>query len=184
LCAGIIGYRALRRANLPPGGSLGIYGFGGSAHLALQLARHEGARVHVATRSSRGRALALELGADSVATPGESPPGGLDSAILFAPAGELVPVALRALRSGGRLAIAGIHLSPIPALDYDADLFHEREVVSVTANTRADGEAFLGRAAAARVRVVTTAFSFEDAPRALEALKRGELAGAAILQLP
>ena len=127
LCAGIIGYRALRRAELPPGGALGIYGFGGSAHLTAQIALHEGARVHVLTRGEHNRRLAAELGVDSVGGATDRPPEPLDAAILFAPAGELVPVALAALDRGGTLAVAGIWLSEIPALDYAAALFQERQ---------------------------------------------------------
>src|SRR5216683_1381756 len=125
LCAGIIGYRALRRAALPPGGRLGIYGFGGSAHLTAQVALSEGARVHVMTRGAEARELALSLGAASAGGAADPPPEPLDSAILFAPIGDLVPTALAALDRGGTLAVAGIHLSPIPALDYEAHLFQE-----------------------------------------------------------
>jgi len=154
LCAGIIGYRALRTASVPPGGSLGVYGFGGSAHLTAQLALRQGLRVHVLTRGSHNRALAAELGCDSVGGPTDSPPELLDGAILFAPAGELVPVALGALGRGGTLAVAGIWLSDIPPLNYQADLFNERVLRSVTANTRADGEEFLRLAQRLDVRAV------------------------------
>ena len=149
LCAGIIGYRALRRAELPPGGRLGIYGFGGSAHLTAQVALHEGAAVHVLTRSPQARALALELGCASAGGAYDEPPDKLDAAILFAPVGDLVPVALRALDRGGTLAIAGIHLTDIPALEYSW-LFHERQIRSVTANIRADGEELLDLASGYR----------------------------------
>jgi alcohol dehydrogenase, propanol-preferring len=183
LCAGIIGYRALRRANPPPGGSLGVYGFGASAHLAAQVAMAEGVRVHVLTRSSRARELALGLGAASAAEPAAGPPERLDAAVLFAPAGDLVPVALRALDRGGTLSIAGIHLSEIPALDYREHLFMERKVTSVTANTRRDGHEFLEVAAAIDIQVRTTAFPFEQADRALAALAHGDVTGAAVLRL-
>src|ERR1700722_12309144 len=143
LCAGIIGYRALRRAEVPDGGTLGLYGFGGSAHLTAQIALHLGLRVHVLTRGEGNRRLARELGADSVGGANDVPPEPLDGAILFAPAGELVPVALRALDAGGTLAVAGIWLSDIPPLNYEAELFRERRLRSVTANTRQDGEEFL-----------------------------------------
>src|SRR5581483_5273738 len=123
LCAGIIGYRALLRADPPPGGALGIYGFGGSAHLTAQLALHQGLRVHVLTRGAANRALATELGVDSVGPADGAPPEPLDGAILFAPAGDLVPVALRALAPGATLAVAGIWLSDVPALDYERELF-------------------------------------------------------------
>ncbi|HXW38305.1 MAG TPA: zinc-binding alcohol dehydrogenase family protein, partial [Acidimicrobiales bacterium] len=125
LCAGIIGYRALLRTRLPPGGRLGIYGFGGSAHLTAQVAMAEGARVHVLTRGAEAQALAAELGASSVGGPDDPPPEPLDAAILFAPVGTLVPPALAALDRGGRLAIAGIHLTDIPSLEYERHLFEE-----------------------------------------------------------
>ena len=135
LCAGIIGYRALRRARLPSGGRLGIYGFGGSAHLTAQIAMAEGARVHVLTRAPEARELALQLGASSAGDAHDLPPEPLDSAILFAPVGDLVLPALAALDRGGTLAIAGIHLSDIPTLNYQDHLFEERTLCSVTANT-------------------------------------------------
>lgn len=181
LCSGIIGYRALRRSRLPEGGRLGVYGFGGSAHLAAQVAVHEGARVHVLTRSEGARRLALDLGAASAADPAQGPPEPLDSAILFAPVGDLVPVALEALDRGGTLAIAGIHLTPVPGLDYERHLFYERTVTSVTANTRRDGEEFLEIAARIAIRVSAVPFPLEEAGRALAALKSGEVEGAAVL---
>ena len=152
LCAGIVGYRALLRAALPPGGRLGIYGFGASAHVVAQVAIAQGATVHVLTRAARARELALELGAASAGPADAAPPEPLDSAMLFAPAGELVPVALRALDRGGTCAVAGIHLSDIPPLVYADELFQEKQLRSVTANTRADGEEFLRLAAALDVR--------------------------------
>jgi propanol-preferring alcohol dehydrogenase len=181
LCAGIIGYRALRRAEVPPGGRLGIYGFGGSAHLAAQVALHQGATVHVLTRSPQARRLALELGAASAGDAYAEPPEPLDAAILFAPAGDLVPVALRALDRGGTLAIAGIHLSPIPALDYQAHLFQERQVRSVTANTRRDGEELLRLAAEIPIRPHTVAYPLAAADRALADLAADRVTGAAVL---
>jgi propanol-preferring alcohol dehydrogenase len=181
LCAGIIGYRALRAAAVPPGGRLGIYGFGGSAHLTAQLALAQGLRVHVLTRGQHNRALAGDLGADSVGGAAEEPPEPLDGAILFAPAGDLVPVALRALDRGGTLAVAGIWLSPIPGLDYAAELFEERRLRSVTANTRRDGEEFLRLAERLGVRATTTAYPMDDAPRALADLAHGRFGGAAVL---
>ena len=181
LCAGIIGYRALRRAALPPGGRLGIYGFGGSGHLAAQVALYEGATVHVMTRGEEARRLALELGAASAAGPTDPPPEPLDAAVLFAPAGELVPVALRALDRGGTLAVAGIHLSDVPALRYEDDLFYERQLRSVTANTRRDGEEFLALAARIPVRVTTTPYPLGAADRALADLAGGRVRGAAVL---
>ena len=181
LCAGIIGFRALRRAALPPGGRLGIYGFGASAHLAAQVARYEGATVHVMTRSADARRLALALGAASAQGASDPPPEPLDAAILFAPVGELVPVALRALERGGTLAVAGIYLSEIPPVDYESELFYEKNLRSVTANTRADGEEFLRIAAAAALRVVTTPYPFVRADEALRDLARDRVEGAAVL---
>jgi alcohol dehydrogenase, propanol-preferring len=183
LCAGIIGYRALRRAALPAGGRLGIYGFGASAHLAAQVALFEGARVHVLTRSSDARRLALALGADSAGDAADAPPEPLDAAILFAPAGELVPVALAALDRGGTLAIAGIHLTDVPPLNYTAHLFEERELRSVTANTRKDGEEFMAIAARIPIEVATTVYPFERADAALRALAHDEVKGAAVLHM-
>jgi len=181
LCAGIIGYRALRRADLPPGGRLGIYGFGGSAHLAAQVALAEGARVHVLTRSPDARNLAEELGVASVGGSFDAPPEPLDAAILFAPVGTLVPVALEALDRGGTLAIAGIHLSDVPPLNYARHLFEERAVRSVTANTRQDGEAFLSIAARIGIKVHTVAYSMGDASTALADLAADRVTGAAVL---
>jgi propanol-preferring alcohol dehydrogenase len=181
LCAGIIGYRALKRAELPSGGVLGIYGFGGSAHLTAQLALAQGARVHVLTRGAGNRDLALSLGAASAGDAADQPPEPLDAAILFAPAGDLVPVALRALAPGGTLAVAGIWLSDIPRIDYAAELFQERQLRSVTANTRADGAEFLRLAAEHGVRASTTAYDMADASRALSDLAHGRFSGAAVL---
>jgi propanol-preferring alcohol dehydrogenase len=183
LCAGIIGYRALRRAALPPGGRLGIYGFGASAHLAAQLALHEGAEVHVLTRSADARRLAIELGAASAGGARDRPPVPLDAAILFAPVGDLVPVALEALDRGGTLSIAGIHLSDIPPLDYQRHLFQERQLRSVTANTRADGEAFLRLAAEIPIRPTVTPYPFDAVDRALLDLAEDRVEGAAVVQL-
>jgi propanol-preferring alcohol dehydrogenase len=181
LCAGIIGYRALLRADVPAGGALGIYGFGGSAHLTAQIALHQGVRVHVMTRGEGNRALAAELGVDSVGESEAAPPEPLDGAILFAPAGSLVPAALAALAPGGTLAVAGIWLSDIPALTYADHLFEERQLRSVTANTRADGEAFLRLAAQFGIRATTHAYAMSDADRALADLAHGRFSGAAVL---
>jgi propanol-preferring alcohol dehydrogenase len=183
LCAGIIGYRALLRARLPPGGRLGIYGFGASAHLTAQLAIAQGAQVHVLTRGERARELALQLGAASAGGPSDPAPVPLDSAILFAPAGELVPVALEALGPGGTLALAGIHMSDIPNLNYQRHLFQERTVTSVTSNTRQDGEEFLVLAHRLGMRVTTTPVPFEHADLALRDLSAGRVRGAAVLKL-
>lgn len=181
LCAGIIGYRALERAAVPEGGRLGIYGFGGSAHLAAQVALARGATVHVMTRGEKARQLALDLGASSASDAYDRPPEKLDSAILFAPVGDLVPVALQALDRGGVLAIAGIHLSDVPKLVYERDLFYEREIRSVTANTRADGESFLNFAAEHRLDVTTHEYPLHQAQQALRDLKAGRFDGAAVL---
>lgn len=183
LCSGIIGYRALKRANVPPGGRLGIYGFGSSAHLTAQMAMHLGASVFVLTRSEEARALARSLGAAYVGGAYDSPPVPLDSAILFAPVGDLVPVALRALDRGGTLAIAGIHLSGIPSLDYNAHLFYERQVRSVTANTRADGQDFLALAAQIPLAPTTTAYPFDAADTALADLAADRITGSAVLRV-
>jgi propanol-preferring alcohol dehydrogenase len=181
LCAGIIGYRALMCAAVPPGGSLGIYGFGGSAHLTAQVALAQGLRVHVLTRGEGNRTLAAELGADSVGDAQDAPPEPLDGAILFAPAGELVPVALRALDRGGTVAVAGIWLSDIPALNYGDTLFQERRLRSVTANTRSDGETFLQLAERLGIRATTVGYPMSEAPQALADLKHGRFNGAAVL---
>lgn len=183
LCAGLIGYRALRRSLLPPGGRLGIYGFGGSAHITAQVALHEGATVHVLTRGEEARRLALELGCSSAGDAYDSPPEPLDSAILFAPAGELVKVALRALDRGGTLAVAGIHLSDVPPLQYAEELFEERQLLSVTANTRADGEALLALAEAIPIRTTTVGYPFEAAAHALADLAHGRVTGAAVIHV-
>lgn len=184
LCAGIIGYRALRRSDLPPGGRLGVYGFGASAHITAQLAISEGAVVHVLTRSQAAQALALELGAASAGDADARPPEPLDSAILFAPAGDLVPVALEALDSGGTLSIAGIYLTGIPPLDYGRHLFRERSVRSVTANTRRDGRDLFAAAAGHRLRATVTPYDFQDADTALDDLAADRITGVAVLTLP
>jgi alcohol dehydrogenase, propanol-preferring len=181
LCAGIIGYRALRRAQLPPGGRLGVYGFGASAHLATQVAIAQGHRVHVLTRSAAARELALSLGAASAGPVDAGPGEPLDSAILFAPAGDLVPVALAALDRGGTLAVAGIHLSDVPPLSYRAHLFQERTLTSVAANTREDGREFLEIAGRHRLAVTTTPYPLAEADRALADLAADKVNGAAVL---
>ena len=183
LCAGIIGYRALRRANLPEGGRLGVYGFGASAHLTAQLAIAQGATVHVLTRSAAAQQLARSLGAASAGPADARPPEPLDSAILFAPVGDLVPVALSALDRGGTLSIAGIHLSDIAPLNYQRHLFEERTVTSVTANTRADGREFLALAGRHRLQVSTTPYPFAAAAAALADLAADRVNGAAVLHL-
>ena len=181
LCAGIIGYRALKRADVPDGGRLGIWGFGGSAHITAQVAVARGIEVFVVTRGRSGQRLARALGASWVGGAGESPPEPLDGAILFAPAGGLVPDVLEALDRGGVLAIAGIHLTDTPPLDYQRHLFGEREIRSVTANTRADGEELLALAADHDVRVDVQPYDFMAADRALLDLAEDRFAGAAVL---
>jgi len=181
LCAGIIGYHALKRAELPPGGRLGLYGFGGSAHLAAQVALAQGATVHVLTRGEQARRLALELGVASVGGAADMPPEPLDSAIMFAPAGELVLPALAALDRGGTLAIAGIYLTDIPPLNYEKHLFQERQLRSVTSNTRADGREFLGLADEHKLAVTVHPYPLDEADDALRDLKAGRFDGAAVL---
>jgi propanol-preferring alcohol dehydrogenase len=181
LCAGIIGYRALRRAALPPGGRLGLYGFGASAHLTAQVAIAQGAEVHVLTRDASARSLALDLGAASAGGATDPPPVALDAAIVFAPAGELVPPALAALGQQGTVALAGIHLTDIPTLDYQRHLFREKTLTSVTSNTRADGEDFLALAGRLGVRPTVSAYPVADAPQALADLAADRVHGAAVL---
>jgi propanol-preferring alcohol dehydrogenase len=181
LCAGIIGYRALVRARVPDGGSLGLWGFGASAHLTLQVALHLGARVHVFTRAAAAQELARRLGAVSAQGVADSSPEPLASAILFAPVGDLVPVALAALDRGGTLAIAGVHLSDVPVLDYQAHLFQERTLTSVTANTRADGRELLALASAIPLEPEVTTYGFDAADRALDDLANDRVVGTAVL---
>jgi propanol-preferring alcohol dehydrogenase len=181
LCAGIIGYRALKLAAVRPGGRLGLYGFGSSAHVTIQLARGRNMEVYVCTREPAHRELARALGAAWVGGSHDPMPHRTEGTILFAPAGELVPVALRNLARGGTLALAGIYMTPIPRLDYEADLFYERGVRSVTANTRADGAEFLAEAARGPVRLATTVFPLAVANQALELLKQDALSGSGVL---
>jgi propanol-preferring alcohol dehydrogenase len=181
LCAGIIGYRSLLRADLPAGGRLGIYGFGGSAHLTAQVALAQGAEVHVMTRGERARELALSLGAASAQGAADRPPVPLDAAILFAPVGDLVLPALEALDRGGTLAIAGIYLSDIPVLNYERHLFQERQVRSVTSNTRNDAREFLAFAGQHHIDVTSPQYPLGRAHDALSDLSEGRIAGAAVL---
>ena len=182
LCAGIIGFRSLRLSGIKSGGRLGLYGFGAAAHIAIQVARHWNAEVYACTRDERHQRLALELGAVWAGGTLDQPPRKLDAAIVFAPAGEIVPAALRALRKGGVLVLGGIHMSPIPALDYDL-LYGERVIRSVANNTRKDGEEFLRIAAEIPIRTRVELFSLQDANRALNALKNDAISGAAVLQI-
>ncbi|HET9251635.1 MAG TPA: zinc-dependent alcohol dehydrogenase family protein [Candidatus Eisenbacteria bacterium] len=181
LCAGIIGYRALERSDTPRGGRLGIWGFGSSAHVTIQVALARGCEVYVATRGEKHQALAREMGARWVGGAHDPLPVKVDGGILFAPAGEIVPVALRSIEKGGTLAIAGIWLSAIPALDYERDLFYERNLRSVTANTRADGEALLREAAAIPLRPRVTTYPLAEANRVLQLLEADQLNGTGVL---
>jgi propanol-preferring alcohol dehydrogenase len=183
LCAGIIGYRAWRRAQVPPGGRVGLYGFGGSAHIAIQVARHLGCEVYVFSRGGAHRELAESMGAAWVGDSFDAPPQPLDGAILFAPAGEIVPAALAALDRGGTLAIAGIHLSDVPPLDYQRHLFQERTLQSVTANTRDDGRELLRLAQEIPIETTTQPYPLESANEALVDLKQDRIRGAAVLRV-
>ncbi|MEP9384255.1 zinc-dependent alcohol dehydrogenase family protein [Nocardioides sp. KR10-350] len=181
LCAGIIGYRALKRAALPPAGRLGIYGFGASAHLTAQIALEQGAEVHVVTRDEAARELALELGAASAVGADGVPPVPLDSAIVFAPAGEVVSAALAALDRGGTVSVAGIHVSDLPALDYEHQLFYEKTLTSVTSNTRADGAELMALAGRLGLRATATTYPFSRAGDALVDLAADRVRGVAVL---
>ena len=181
LCAGIIGYRALRRSEVPRRGRLGLFGFGSSAHLVLQIALHRGCEVFVATRGERHRALARSLGASWVGDGANRMPVLLDGAIVFAPAGEIVPYALRAIRSGGTVALAGITMTPLPPMDYVECLFHEKNLRSVEANTRADGEELLREAAEIPIRPRTVLYPLARANEALMGLKQGRIEGTGAL---
>jgi propanol-preferring alcohol dehydrogenase len=181
LCAGIIGYRSLLRAELPAGGRLGIYGFGGSAHLTAQVALAQGAELHVMTRGEEARELALSLGAASAQGATDHPPVALDAAILFAPVGDLVLPALEALDRSGTLAIAGIHLSDIPTLNYQRHLFQERQLRSVTSNTRKDAREFLDFVGRHHIEVTSPEYPLSRADDALSDLSGGRIAGAAVL---
>jgi propanol-preferring alcohol dehydrogenase len=183
LCAGIIGYRALCRSGIRKGERLGLYGFGASAHVVIQIARYWGCEVYVATRGELHRQLALELGATWVGEATDPPPRKLNGAILFAPAGELVPVALEALDRGGTLALAGIHMTDTPSLQYEKHLFHERTLRSVTANTRQDGEELLRLAREIPIQTHTEPFALDQANEALYRLKHDGIRGAGVLQI-
>lgn len=180
LCAGLIGYRSLRLAEVQPGEHVGLFGFGASAHIAIQVARHWGCPVSVFTRGNAHRRLAEDLGAQWVGDAEQAPPHPLDRAILFAPAGGLVPWALRHLRKGGTLAINAIHLSPIPEMDYNL-LYGERTVRSVANATRRDAGEFMKLAAQIPVQTEVEVFPLEAANEALRRLKHSELRGAAVL---
>ncbi len=181
LCAGIIGYRALRRSRVEAGQSLGLFGFGASAHIVAQLAVHRGCTLYVATRDAAHRQLARELGAAWTGDTFDPPPAALDAAIVFAPAGEVVPAALSALAKGGTVALAGIHMSDLPSMGYRDHLFHEKTLTSVESNTRADGTELLREAAASGLRPRVTAFPLAEANEALAALVGDGVRGAAVL---
>jgi len=181
LCAGIIGYRALKRSNLPRGGKLALWGFGSSAHVVLQIALHRGCEVYVVTRGEKHVALARQMGAVWAGQRASEMPVKVDSAILFAPAGELVPPALESLKKGGTLALAGIHMTPIPAMDYQRCIFHERDLRSVTCNTREDGRELLAEAGQIPIRPHTTVYALADANRALRDLKNDQISGTGVL---
>jgi propanol-preferring alcohol dehydrogenase len=183
LCAGIIGYRALLRSNLPKGGKLGIFGFGQSAHLVAQIARSWGCAIYVVTRGAKHQDLARRLGADWASETSEGMPEKVDSAIIFAPAGDLVPVALSCIEKGGTLAMAGIYMSPVPSMDYTKHLFYERDVRSVTSNTRGDGEALLSEAARIPIRPEVHCYSFDHVNTALLDLKLDRLTGTGLIQI-
>jgi alcohol dehydrogenase, propanol-preferring len=182
LCAGIIGFRTLRLSGVEPGGKLGMYGFGAAAHVAIQVARHWKIEVYAITRDARHRQLALDLGAVWAGDSGEEPPAKLDAALIFAPAGELVIAALRTLKRGGTVALGGIHMSPIPSIDYDL-LYGERVIRSVANNTRRDGEEFLKVAAEIPIQTEVQEFPLEQANEALNALKNDAVRGAAVLRV-
>jgi propanol-preferring alcohol dehydrogenase len=182
LCAGIIGFRSLRLSGIRAGGKLGFYGFGAAAHVAIQVARHWNVDVYAATRDARHQKLALDLGAKWAGGTLAEPPVKLDAAIVFAPAGEIVPAALKVLRKGGTLVLGGIHMSPIPSFDYDL-LYQERVVRSVANNTRQDGEDFLQIAAEIPIETHVQVFPLAEANRALNAVKNDAIPGAAVLQV-
>jgi len=182
LCAGIIGFRSLRLADIQPGGALGLYGFGAAAHVAIQVARYWGMRIYAMTRDERHRQLARELGAEWAGGGDDQPPEKLDSAIIFAPAGDLVVSALRVLKKGGTVVLGGIYMSPIPQMDYNL-LYHERVIRSVANNTRRDGEDFLKIAAEIPIRTQVQEFRLEEANAALNALKNDAVRGAAVLRV-
>ncbi len=183
LCAGIIGFRAIRRAEVVPGVTVGLYGFGGSAHLAIQVLKYWRCRVFVMSRGGVHRQLAAELGADWIGDATEPPPAPLDAAILFAPAGDLISPIMQSLDRGGILAIAGIYLTTMTPLRYERDLFYEKEIRSVTANTRADGEEFLAIAGEIPIKSYTVGMRLDEANRALRMLKHDELRGTAVLHV-
>jgi propanol-preferring alcohol dehydrogenase len=183
LCAGIIGWRSLKLSGLKPGQRFGIYGFGAAGHIAIQIARYWKCPVYVVTRGEEHRELARSMGAAWAGDSGEMPPDKIDSAVVFAPAGELVPEVLAALDRGGTCALGGIHMSPVPELDYDRLLYYEHTIRSVTANTRQDGEEFLKLAAEIPIRTSVTVFDLAEANEVLHRIKYSEVAGACVLKI-
>jgi propanol-preferring alcohol dehydrogenase len=183
LCAGIIGYRSLKRADPHPGCKLALYGFGSSAHIVMQIARSRGYETYVVTRGENHRELARQMGAVWVGEDASQMPVNVDSAIMFAPAGRLVPPALERLKPGGTLSLAGIYMSPIPTLDYEKHLFHERNLRSVTCNTRDDGRELFAEAARAPIRPHTKCYPLKDANRALDDLKHDRISGTGVLMI-
>ena len=183
LCAGIVGYRAYKRSELPPGGRLGIYGFGSSAHIIMQIARYQGCEVFVSTRDPRHQAFAKEMGATWVGAGNEVLPSLVDSIIIFAPAGNLVPIALQSLNPSGTVALAGIHMSDIPSMPYEECLFHEKNLRSVEANTRDDGHEFMELAEKIPIKPHITLYSLEQANEALLAVKKDSIKGTAVLTI-
>lgn len=183
MCAGIVGYRSLKLSGIKAGGKLGLYGFGASAHVAIQIARHWGCRVYVFTRSEEHKRLAKKLGASWTGQAKDDPPAKLDSAIIFAPAGSFFLDALRALERGGTAVSAGIYMSPIPQMDYGRYLYHERKMLSVSNATREDGEELLKVAAEIPIRTTVQVFPLEHANEALRLLRVGKVTGAAVLKV-
>jgi len=181
LCAGIIGYRALQRCNLPVGGRLGLYGFGSSAHVVIQIAQHRGCDVYVVSRGEKHQQHARDMGAVWVGENAAEMPARVHSAIIFAPVGHIVPPALAQLEKGGTLAMAGIYMTDVPTLNYEQHLFYERDVRSVTANTREDGRALLAEAAQIPIRPHVTTYPLEQANAALQDLKADRIAGTGVL---
>lgn len=183
LCAGIIGYRSLRLSGVREGQRLGLFGFGASAHVTIQVARSMGCEVFVFSRSDAHRKLAVELGAAWAGTVRDKPPAKLHGSVIFAPAGELVPEALRLTERGGTVALAGIYMTPVPPLDYEKHLYQERVLRSVANATRRDGEELLAAAARIPIKTRTTSFPLEKANEALLLVKKGRVNGAAVLTI-
>lgn len=183
LCAGIIGYRALRRSNVPDGGDLLLYGFGSSAHITMQIAGHRGCKVYVATRGAGHQDFARRLGAVWVGDTYDELPVKVDSAIVFAPVGEIVPYAMQSLKKGGVTVMAGIHMSPVPAMNYEQCLFHERDLRSVESNTKKDGELLLAEAAAVPIVPETSVFPLAEANYALQLLKNDSINGTGVISI-